>query len=160
MPTDELDEDLEEELAPDLDEEEIDEDALDVEDLEGEEDLDEVLDDEIVVEDPIVEGEEVEAVVAPTKRKKAAAAEEDDDEEELDPDDVEADLDTILKDRIAAADDLEDEDEDEEDEDYSGESTGRVQPKTDSEFVCKSCFLVKRVSQRVPGTDDLCSDCV
>jgi hypothetical protein len=157
MPTDELDEEFDEELAPDLDEEEIDEDALADEDLEEGEFAEESLEEEGLEEEE-EEGADADAAATPVKRKKAA--EEDDDEEELDPDDVEADLDTILKDRIAAADDLEDEEDEEEEEDYSGESTGRVQPKTDSEFVCKSCFLVKRVSQRVPGTDDLCSDCV
>jgi hypothetical protein len=157
MPTDELDEDFEEELAPDLDEEELDEDVLADDELEDDEFGEETLDDETLETEDDAEAGDAEAAATPTKRKKAA--EEDDDDDELDPDDVEADLDTILKDRIAAADDLEDE-EDEEEEEDSGESTGRVQPKTDSEFVCKSCFLVKRVSQRVPGTDDLCNDCV
>jgi hypothetical protein len=157
MPTDELDEDFDEELTPEIDEEELDEEALGDEELEEDDDfVEEVLDDDALAEEE--EGAEAETAAVPAKRKKAA--EEDDDEEELDPDDVEADLDTILKDRIAAADDLEDEEDEEEEEDYSGESTGRVQPKTDSEFVCKSCFLVKRVSQRVPGSDDLCNDCV
>jgi hypothetical protein len=155
MPTDDLDEEFEE-VEPEIDEEEIDEEALEEEDL-GEEFGE--GDDDAIVEAPLdqeadeEEGDEEPVVAA--KRKKATEDEEDDDE--LDPDDVEADLDTILKDRIAAADDL---DEDEEEEEEVGESTGRVQPKTDSEFVCKSCFLVKSVSQRVDGTDDLCSDCV
>ena len=48
----------------------------------------------------------------------------------------------------------------EEEEEAGGDATGRVAPKSDSEFVCKSCFLVKSVSQRVAGTDDLCNDCV
>ena len=43
---------------------------------------------------------------APAKRVKA---DDDEDDDELDPDDVEADLDTILKDRIAAGDDEEEE---------------------------------------------------
>ena len=56
--------------------------------------------------------EEVADAPAPRARKKAAADDEtEEDEEEADPDDVEADLDTILKDRIAAADDEEDEEE-------------------------------------------------
>jgi hypothetical protein len=160
MPTDELDEDFEEEeLAPDLDEEELDEDVLADDELETDDEFGEVpLDDDALETDEDADAAGTEAAATPVKRKKAA--EEEDDDDELDPDDVEADLDTILKDRIAAADDLEDEEDEEEEEDLSGESTGRVQPKTDSEFVCKSCFLVKRVSQRVPGTDDLCSDCV
>ena len=91
--------------------------------------------------------------------KRKATADEEDEDEDVDPDDVEADLDQILKVRIAAADDLDDEEEEEEEE-AGGEATGRVAPKSDSEFVCKSCFLVKSVSQRVAGTDDLCNDCV
>src|SRR5690606_32946771 len=76
-------------------------------------DADDEVFDEIVDEDEEEEEEDEVAPAAAGKARKAAEdEEEDDDEEELDPDDVEADLDEILKDRIAAQDD-EDEDEDE-----------------------------------------------
>ncbi|HMV74460.1 MAG TPA: DUF4193 family protein, partial [Microthrixaceae bacterium] len=61
------------------------------------------------------------------------------DDEDVDPDDVEADLDTILKDRIAAGADEDDEDELEE---PGTESTERVAAKTADEFTCPTCFLI------------------
>jgi hypothetical protein len=90
------------------------------------------------------------------------ATEDDDDEEEddEDPDDVEEDLDTILKDRIAAADveDVEDEDE-VVDVDDRGD-TNKIQPRRPGEFVCQSCFLLKPRSQLADNKRQLCLDCV
>src|ERR687891_597684 len=88
--------------------------------------------------------------------------EEDEDIEEVDLDDVEADLDTILKDRIAAQpDEAEEEDEEEQPEvDERGDGTGRIQPKRPGEFVCQSCFLVKHPSQLADADQMLCADCV
>ena len=60
----------------------------------------------------------------------------------LAPDDVEADLDTILKDRLVAAEDEANEDE-EEPEDRS-EAADRLQPKRADEQLCPSCFLLVR----------------
>ena len=79
-------------------------------------------------------------------------------DEEADPDDVEADLDTILKDRIAAQPDEDEGDEDEQPEpDDRGDGTGRIQPKRPGEFVCQSCFLVKHPRQLAdPRTRMLC----
>ena len=113
--------------------EDLDVDEIEEPDLEGDDDEDAefVADGELVVEaddDAVVvvveeEAEEV-AAAAPKARKKRD--EEEDDEEEADPDDVEADLDKILKERIAANDD---EDEDEELEEVQprtvGETAGR-----------------------------------
>jgi hypothetical protein len=99
----------------------------------------------------------------PPPAKKAGEGEEDDDEP--DPDDVEADLDTILKDRIAANDD-EDDDEDEEEEvptrttEKPKEGPNRVTPRQPGEFVCTSCFLVKQRTQLADAANDLCDDCV
>ena len=163
-----------------------DDNAVDLED-DGE-DLEEVpeeLDDEVIVEDAEAEGdedfvegsfddeEEVEdpVVVVPAPAKPAAPAKtrkkgDDDDEEEEDDDDdtdddVEADLDAILKDRIAAQPDEED-DEDEEtpEPDDRGDGAGRIQPKRPGEFVCQSCFLVKHPSQLADPDHMLCADCV
>jgi hypothetical protein len=153
MPTDLEDDFDEEDIEPDLEEPDLDEEDLVEEDL-----VAEVIEEELEGEIALVEDLEPPEEAAPKVRPKVAGEEEEEDEE-LDPDDVEADLDTILKDRIAAADDLEEEEEEEEDE-LTGEPATRVHPKTESEFVCKSCFLVKNVTQRVPGTDDLCNDCV
>ena len=92
-----------------------------------------------------------------TTKDNKRPGDDDDDEDEPDPDDVEADLDTILKDRIASADD---EDDEEDGAEFGSSAGARTPPKTESEFVCTSCFLVKSVTQRVDGSDDLCMDCV
>jgi len=69
------------------------------------------------------------------------AAGSEDDEDEPDPGDVEADLDEILRDRIAANDD--------EDEDEEGEggvllvpASGDVEGRRESEIHCPNCFLL------------------
>jgi hypothetical protein len=157
-----------EDFAEDFDDtlEELEDDEPELED---EPDLDEELDesdleDDLVVDDDLTdvadeeEDEDEEAV--PVVKKRRTAEEEDEDEELIDPDDVEADLSVILKDRIAAGDDDQDEDEEETTEaDTSTDSGDRVQPRRSDEFVCQSCFLVKHISQRV-GADNLCRDCV
>ncbi len=153
MPTD-LDDEFDE---PDLADEELDEDELVEEELE--EDLEGDLDDLVVEEEGAPEAEEAVPVEPTPRKRKKGAFEEEEDEDEVDDDDVEADLDTILKDRIASADDADEEDEEEDEVDLGGESGGRVQPRSDSEFVCQNCFLVKHVSQRVEGSAGLCVDC-
>jgi Domain of unknown function (DUF4193) len=146
-PLEEFDDDTE----PDLEEE--------LDDIDPEADLvdDDLVDDEIV--DPLVAEEEDEEVPA-TTRKRRAAEDEDEDEDVVDPDDVEADLDTILKDRIASSDDeQDDEDEEETVPEPGADAADRVLPRRADEFVCESCFLVKHASQRV-GDSNICRDCV
>ncbi|MBI2703987.1 MAG: hypothetical protein HYX32_01665 [Actinobacteria bacterium] len=141
----------------DFEEDELDA-TIDADDLEEEleEDL-ESLDatavggDDEVFEENEEEEEAVAAVAAPPAtdraRRKAKEDEEEVEEEEYDADDVEADLDTILKDRIAAADD-EDEDEEEEVTDKrSGETAEGVAPKKANEFTCMQCFLLVNPAQ-------------
>jgi hypothetical protein len=128
-------------------------DTMDVEDLDAE-DLDEsVLEDEELEEEELVlEDEDTDvAVVEEPPRARKKRDEEEDDEEELDPDDVEADLDTILKDRIAASED-EDEDEDLEEQEprATGEAVDGVQPKKANEFTCTGCFLLVHPGQFGP----------
>ena len=55
------------------------------------------------------------------------------------------------------ATDLED-DELEPDDPGDGTGTGRA-PAGDDEFLCRSCFLVKPLSQLARGEKDLCRDC-
>jgi len=62
-----------------------------------------------------------------------------DDEDEPDPSDVEADLDEILRDRIAAGDD---EDEEEEGEVALVPASGDVEGRRESEIHCPNCFLL------------------
>ena len=143
-------EEFDEDAEPDLEEE--------LEDIDPEADLvdDDLVDDEIV--DPLVEEEEDEE--APAARKRRATEDEDEDDDVIDPDDVEADLDTILRDRIAASDDeQDDEDEEEVAPEPGADAADRVLPRRADEFVCESCFLVKHASQRV-GDSNLCRDCV
>jgi hypothetical protein len=144
-------EEFDEDAEPDLEEE--------LDDIDPEADLadDDLVDDEIA--DPLVEEEEEEETPA-AARKRRATDEEDEDEELVDPDDVEADLDTILKDRIASGDDeADDEDEEEVAPEPGADGADRVVPRRADEFVCESCFLVKHASQRV-GNGNICRDCV
>jgi hypothetical protein len=158
----------------DFEEEEDDEPDLEEEvDLE---DDDLVLEVDVVAEveddvDLLVDEDPVKAVTVPKVGTVAPivddGAEEEDDEvvdleEELHPDDVEEPLDVLLQERTKAdrlnedANDLED---DELEPDDRGEGTARVVPRRDDEFLCRSCFLVKPLSQLAPGEKDLCRDC-
>lgn len=157
---DDFEDDDEPELDDDVDLEEDEDDELDL-DVDavgdGNEEID-VVDDE----EPVVER-------APRKGARASedgAEDEDDDvvdlEEELHPDDVEEPLDVLLQEKTSS-DRLEEEATELEDEelepDAPGEATGRVVPRRDDEFLCRSCFLVKPLSQLARGETDLCRDC-
>ena len=84
------------------------------------------------------ENEEIPAGARPS-------GDEDDDDE--DDDEVEADLDTILKERLSSADD-EDEDDEEEDEGVITTAEGdRIPSKQEDEILCEGCFLLVRESQ-------------
>ncbi len=87
---------------------------------------------------------------------------DDDDEEDddLDPDDVEAGLDVILKDRLVVVDEEPDEDEETPDPEERAEGSVRVPTKRPEEFVCASCFLVKHPSQLADPDRMFCRDCV
>jgi hypothetical protein len=75
----------------------------------------------------------------------------------LSPDDVEADLDRILKDRMVASDeDAEDEDEDDVVEERT-DPGDRLQPKRHDETLCSSCFLLVRAN--APGCPVADDDC-
>ena len=77
------------------------------------------------------------------------------DDDLLSPDDVEADLDRILKDRMVTVD--EDEDEDDVEPEDRGEGGDRLQPKRADEQLCPSCFLLVRASAPAcPVGDDAC----
>ncbi|HET9442841.1 MAG TPA: DUF4193 family protein [Acidimicrobiales bacterium] len=144
---------------PDLEDDIEEPDELSEDDLEdlGEDDL--VEDDDEVALDDDEEEEDPAAVVVVTP---APAAEDEDEEEDddLEPDDVEASLDQILKERLVVADD-EEEDEDEVPEtDERSDAVTKVLPKQPDEFVCQSCFLVKHPSQLADADRMFCRDCV
>ena len=155
MPDSEEFEDVEEaedELDPgDIDPGELDEDELDEAVLEEDDEFTS-LDDDFVAAD---EDEDEDDTSGPVRRAVVAGEDEDEDEDMLAPDDVEADLDTILKDRMVAAED--DDDEDEEEPEDRNETGDRLQPKRADEQLCPSCFLLVR--QSAPGCpvgDDEC----
>lgn len=136
-----------EEVGPDIDPDELNEEELEV-DHEFV-----VIDDEFADTSEEDEDEEAdEDTEGPVRR--AVTTDEDEDEDMLAPDDVEADLDTILKDRLVAAEDIEDEDEEPEDR---GEAADRLQPKRSDERLCPSCFLlVRNGAPSCPIGDDDC----
>lgn len=165
MPDDDLVEDeLPEEPAVDLDDEidddvlgdddvpfDADDDVVDVEDVDGVDDVAVVVDDDETEDEP-----------APRGRKKGDDDESDDDDE-LDPDDVEADLQSILDARIAAEPDEEDEEELEVDPRAGAEVVDGVAPKRANEFMCNGCFLLVSPAQfgkadqpRCPVGEDPC----
>ena len=140
-------------------------------------DLDELVDDDLIAEDEltladdddaaavvvVVEEDEEEVAVVPEVGAKVAtkAGEESDEEDEEEPDDedVEASLDTILKERLVV-EEVEDDEDTPEPEDRTGDGVERVLPKQPGEFVCRSCFLVKHPNQLADRKKMLCRDCV
>jgi Domain of unknown function (DUF4193) len=142
-------------------------------------DLDELVDDDLIAEDALalpddedddadvvaveeeVEVVEIPEVGAKVTAKPAAAGEEseEDEEEEPDDEDVEASLDTILKERLVVEEVADDEDMPEP-EDRTADGVERVLPKQPGEFVCRSCFLVKHPNQLADRKKMLCRDCV
>jgi len=77
---------------------------------------------------------------------------EDDDEEDIDPSDVEDDLEKILRDRIAAGDDEEDED----DAAPSPKAARQVAPLRSNEWRCDQCFMIVGLSQFGSRRDPVC----
>ena len=123
-----------------------------------------IADDDDDVEIAVVEVEDEVAVVpepAVKTAKTGATGEESDDDEEEEPDDedVEASLDTILKERLVVEEPEDDEDTPEP-EDRTADGVERVLPKQPGEFVCRSCFLVKHPNQLADRKKMLCRDCV
>ena len=150
--------------------EEIEEEDVDLEDEETDV-TDLVLDDDVADD---VEDVDIDALIAdpavgdvPVVTEGGAATEEDEDdenldlEEELHPDDVEEPLDVLLAERTAAEriDEEEADLEDDDEPDNPAEGTGKIVPRRDDEFLCRSCFLVKPLSQLAKGEKDLCRDC-
>ncbi len=119
--------------------------------------VDDALNAAVPLADQTVEGTgEPVAVAVPS------GDDDDDDEEDddLDPDEVEAGLDVILKDRLVVVDEEPDEDEETPDPEERAEGSTRVPTKRPEEFVCASCFLVKHPSQLADADRMFCRDCV
>lgn len=146
MAKDEIEpEDIDEELG-------IEEDALDLEEDFEEDAL--AIDDDATGDDDDIDEDDSADVGATVVRK--AGDDDEDDEDMLAPDDVEADLDTILKDRLASEDVAAEDDEEVEVEDKSG-ADDALQPKRPDELLCSSCFLlVRKGAPTCPVGDDSC----
>jgi hypothetical protein len=152
---------------------EFDDEEIDLEEGEADDDL--ALEDDDDIVDDVIADDEAEVVdlevvddaapVAPGAATSEDSDDEDDEnldlEEELHPDDVEEPLDVLLAERTAAERMDEDEAELEDDdlEPDTPEGGGKIVPRRDDEFLCRSCFLVKPLSQLAKGEKDLCRDC-
>ena len=127
--------------------------------IDGDEDsfglADDLADDLAVID----ESEDPDAIpVAADAAAKKAGDDDDDDDDLRTEDDVEADLDSILKEKLTAADDtpLEDE-EDGVVVDDKTDGMERLQPRRPDEKQCTQCFLLVRNSAPgCPVEDDAC----
>ena len=157
-------------MAEDIDEVEAPDELIedDLEELADDDDL--IADDPLAIDDDdddpvavievdVVEEPDVPAGTAKAVAKAAGEETDDDEEEEPDDEDVEASLDTILKERLVV-EEVEDDEETPEPEDRTGDGVERVLPKQPGEFVCRSCFLVKHGNQLADKKKLLCRDCV
>ncbi len=121
-----------------------------------------VVEVEVDVDDAKVD--EADEVKPPEPATKRPATTDGEDDDEVDPDNLEDDLNTILRDRIAAGDDLADEDDaDETDTGQPAEMLGTVTPRRYDEWLCEGCFLLVSKSQlgsrkdpRCPSGEEIC----
>ena len=75
----------------------------------------------------------------------------------MSPDDVEADLDRILKDRMVTVEEDDEDDEEADEPEERAEAGDRLQPKRADETLCGSCFLLVRPNAPgCPVGDDNC----
>lgn len=140
---------------------EIDPEEIDIElDLDGEE-IDVLDDDPLLVDDDDEvdvldddDDDDDDSLGATIVRK--AGDDDDDDDDMVAPDDVEEDLASILKDRLASEDLPAEEDEIAE-PDERGMGEDAIQPKRADEVLCSSCFLlVRKNAPSCPVGDDAC----
>ena len=145
-------------LEDEIDEEEIETADLDVDPEDLDDEVDPILeDDDFVVAEETFEDDDDEVDEATPAARRSAGIDEDDDDDMTTPDDVEADLDTILKDRLVAADDVPIEDDEETDVDDRNTDGDRLQPRRADEELCSQCFLlVRRTAPNCPVGDDEC----
>ena len=158
MAQDDIDsEDLEElEVEDTDDDEELEEEP---EDLDDDEEYEEESDADSDGEDGDEDEDEESDEETSRRRKSKDDDADDDDDEMLSPDDVEADLDMILKDRMVAAEEEGEEDEEETAPavDEKAEAIDGIQPKRADEQLCSSCFLLVRANApSCPVGDDDC----
>ncbi len=122
--------------------------------LEGEEDLE--VDPDVLVVDPLITDEG--STLAPVDVAKPKSAEDEEDEDDLrTEDDVEADLSSILQEKLSSPQETAPEEEEEVVGDDRTDGVERLQPRRPDETQCTHCFLLVR--QNAPGCpveDDAC----
>ena len=122
--------------------------------LDGEDDLE--VDPDVLVVDPLITDEG--STIAPVETVKAKSADDDDDEDDLrTEDDVEADLSSILQEKLSSPQETAPEEEEEVVGDDRTDGVERLQPRRPDETQCTHCFLLVR--QNAPGCpveDDAC----
>ena len=163
MVPDEIDDEVfdEEDLADGFDGELDDEDLLVEEELLGEEELSEDVEDVEAEDDDV----EVLAVVGADEVEDdeiadtSVAAADDEDDLTLDQD-VELALDQVLAETMRLTSEVDDDEDAVPEPEEKGELAESVLPKQDDEFRCRSCRLLKKVSQLADPDRSLCRDCV
>lgn len=122
--------------------------------LEAEDDLE--VDHDVLVVDPLITDEG--STIAPADTVKPKGVDEDDDEDDLrTEDDVEADLSSILQEKLSSPQETAPEEEEEVVGDDRTDGVERLQPRRPDETQCTHCFLLVR--QNAPGCpveDDAC----
>jgi len=98
------------------------------------------------------------STLAPVDPTKPKSADDDDDEDDLrTEDDVEADLSSILQDKLASPQETAPEEEDEVVGDDRTDGVERLQPRRPDETQCSHCFLlVRQTAPGCPVEDDAC----
>jgi hypothetical protein len=142
----------EDELAEGFDEEVLGEE-IDVIDEGDDLEVDVIVEEDEAVDDEVVDDEiddEAPVVVAPT----------DDDDDLADDADVELALDEVLAETIRRTTTPEDDDDGPIEVDPLVDPLETILPKQDDEFRCKSCRLLKKMSQLADPDRTLCRDCV
>lgn len=142
-----------------IDPEDLDPDALDIEIDDGvfEDESEDVLVDDLGLE-TIIEEEDPDILPIGIVVKKSSGDDDDDDNDLRTDDDVEADLDAILRQKLVAADDIPpNDDEDDTAVDDKTDGFERLQPKRPDENQCTQCFLlVRKSAPGCPVEDDAC----
>lgn len=148
--------------------EEIEEPDLDISDIDYAEIADEIDEDYEPLEDEEDELDDHDTEPEPPKAELSSSSSEDDDEEDEDEEDekeTEADLEAILRDRLASEEDIDEADEVEGTGEggASGGPAHDVEPRRDDEFLCEGCFLLVTPSQfgsrsapRCPSGEEIC----
>ena len=147
------DETVPDEIGPDdLADVEVDIDPEDL--LEAEDDLE--SDPDVLVVDPLITDEG--STLAPVDASKPKSTDDDDDEDDLrTEDDVEADLSSILQEKLSSPQETAPEEEEEVVGDDRTDGVERLQPRRPDETQCTHCFLlVRQTAPGCPVEDDAC----